>query len=199
MKFCLATAALASALALAAPAAGQSYSNWRGINERQATLDQRIDVGVRNGSLTRREAESLRAEFRQIEYLERRYRVGGLTLAERRDLDRRFDALSARIRYERADRQDRWDWRDRFGNWWSVNARQRELNRRIETGVRRGELTRAEAARLRQRYYAIAQLERRYRRSGGGLSHAERRDLDRRFDYLAQAIRWERNDWQERA
>jgi hypothetical protein len=206
MKLHLATAALASALALAAPAAAQSYSNWRSINERQAMLDQRIDAGVRNGSLTRREAESLRGEFRQIAYLERRYRVGGLSLAERRDLDRRFDALSARIRYERADRQDRfgidryaWDWRDRFGNWWSVNARQRELNRRIEVGIRRGELTRAEAARLRQRYYAIVQLEQRYRRSGGGLSYAERRDLDRRFAYLAQAIRWERNDWQERA
>ena len=129
-----------------------------------------------------------------------------VVVPERGIFDRRFDALSARIRYERADRQDRfgsdryaWDWRDRFGNWWSVNARQRELNRRIEVGIRRGELTRAEAARLRQRYYAIAQLERRYRRSGGGLSYAERRDLDRRFAYLAQAIRWERNDWQERA
>jgi hypothetical protein len=190
MKVLLASVALASTLAFAAPASAQS---WQSINARQAQLDQRIDAGVRNGSLTRSEAARLRAEFRHIAILERRYRAtGGLSLGERADLDRRFDALSARIRYERHD------WQDRRGNWWSINARQRELDRRIDAGVRRGELTRAEAARLRSQFYNIARLERQYRASGGGLTLAERRDLDRRFAILAQRIRWERNDWQER-
>jgi hypothetical protein len=193
MKFFLATAVLASALALAVPASAQSYQGWRSINQRQAQLDQRIDVGVRNGSLTRREAVQLRTEFRNIAFLEQRYRAsGGLNPAERNDLDRRFDALSARIRYERND------WEDRRGDWWSINGRQRELYRRIDAGVRSGQLTRPEAARLRSQYINIAQLERQYRLSGGGLSLSERRDLDRRFDLLAQRIRWERNDWQER-
>jgi hypothetical protein len=191
MKFFLATAALASVVALAVPASAQSDQGWRSINQRQAQLDQRIDAGVRNRS--RREAVQLRTEFRNIAFLEQRYRAsGGLSLAERNDLDRRFDALSARIRYERND------WQDRRGDWWSINERQRELYRRIDVGVRSGQLTRSEAARLRTQFVNIAQLERQYRLSGGGLSLAERRDLDRRFAFLAQRIRWERRDWQER-
>lgn len=103
-KFIAAAVAVASLAAVAAPAAAQP---WMTVNQRQANLDQRIDMGVRNGSLTRREAFQLRSEFRQIQLLENRYRRGGLTAWERRDLDRRFDLLSARIRFERHDRQDR--------------------------------------------------------------------------------------------
>jgi hypothetical protein len=81
--------------------------SWQSINARQANLERRIDVGVRNGSLTRVEARNLRNEFRQLTRLEARYRQGGLSIAERRDLDRRFDRLSQRIRYERRDRNRR--------------------------------------------------------------------------------------------
>lgn len=87
--------------------------NWQGINARQSNLDRRIDVGVRNGSLNRAEAARLRTEFRQLARLETRYRQGGLSSRERRDLDRRFDALSARIGSERHDRNDRNDRNDR--------------------------------------------------------------------------------------
>ena len=85
----------------------RGYGSWQSINSRQANLDRRIDQGVRNGSLTRAEAVRLRSEFRQIAYLESRYRrSNGLSNWERQDLDRRFDRLSAKIRYERHDRQD---------------------------------------------------------------------------------------------
>lgn len=100
----LATAATAAAPAMAAP--------WQNINQREAQLDRRIDQGVRNHSLTRAEASSLRGQFRQLVRLEARYRQGGLNQWERRDLDRRFDVLSARIRAERHDRQDRFDRHD---------------------------------------------------------------------------------------
>lgn len=76
---------------------------WMGINERQTRLDDRIDQGVRTGRLTSREAGSLRSEYRAIARLESRYRINGLSGWERADLDRRFDALSARIRWERTD------------------------------------------------------------------------------------------------
>ncbi len=76
---------------------------WMNINQRQAQLDRRIDRGVRNGQITRREAIGLRSEFQAIARLENRYRVNGLSQWERADLDRRFDTLSARIRYERHD------------------------------------------------------------------------------------------------
>lgn len=99
---------LLAASALAGAAVPAAAAPWMNINERQAQLDQRIDAGVRNGSLTRREARSLRAEFQDIAGLEYRYRrTGGLQAWERHDLDRRFDMLSARIRYERHDRDDR--------------------------------------------------------------------------------------------
>ena len=102
----LAMAVAASALAVAAPASAQS---WQSINQRQANLDHRIDVGVRNGSLTRNEAMRLRAEFRDLARLEARYRASrGLSNAERRDLDRRFDRLSALITARMNDRDRRW-------------------------------------------------------------------------------------------
>lgn len=74
------------------------------INQRQQRLDWRIEQGVRNGSLTPREAYRLREESRQIAYLESRYRRGGLSSWERADLDRRFDQLEYRVRSERRDR-----------------------------------------------------------------------------------------------
>lgn len=186
MKKLLAMAVAASALAVAAPASAQS---WQSINQRQANLDQRIDVGVRNGSLTRNEAVRLRTEFRDLARLESRYRATyGLSVAERRDLDRRFDALSARIRYERNDRDDR-------GNnaWQSINQRQRQLDMRIDRGVRDGSLSRREAVRLRAEFQDLARLEARYRATNG-LNRNERIDLDRRFDRLSARIMVERRD-----
>jgi hypothetical protein len=183
MKKFLAMAVAASALAVAAPASAQA---WQSINQRQANLDQRIDAGVRSGDLTRNEAVRLRSEFRDLARLEARYRSSyGLSLAERRDLDRRFDLLSQRIRYERHDRQDR----DR---WIPINQRQRNLYARIDAGVRNGQLSRAEAYRLRREYGEIASLEVRYRRNG--LSNGERADLDRRFDRLSRLVQAERHD-----
>ena len=95
---------LAAAVIVPSIASAQA---WQNINARQTRLDQRIDQGVRSGALTRREATQLRTDFRSLSRLETRYRVNGLSLAERRDLDRRFDALSARIKIQKNDRQGR--------------------------------------------------------------------------------------------
>lgn len=99
----VAAAAMTATLAFAAPASAQP---WQNINQRQAQLDHRIDMGVRTGRLTRNEARSLRAEFNQIARLEHVYRrSNGLSMAERRDLDRRFDRLSFQLQAELNDRQ----------------------------------------------------------------------------------------------
>ena len=160
---------------------------WANINERQREIDARIDAGMRDNSLNRAEATRLRAEFREIAALEANYRRGGLSNSERADLDRRFDALSARVRGERQYSQDRWA---------NVNERQRELDARIDAGLRDRSLTQQEAARLRMEFHAIARVEAGYRR--GGLSNTERADLDRRFDALSAQIRGERLDSQDR-
>jgi len=185
MKTFLAMAAAVGALTLAAPAAAQSYGGWQPINQRQAQLDYRIDQGVRSGDLTRREAANLRAEFNQIARIEADYRrSNGLSPRERADLDRRFDNLSQRVRWERNDRQDR--------GWTPINQRQRQIDARIDAGVRDGSLSRREAVSLRAEFREIANLEARYRRNG--LDMRERADLDRRFDRLSAQVYADRHD-----
>jgi hypothetical protein len=156
---------------------------WANINQRQANLDARIDAGVRDRSLTTREAASLRSDFQALARLEASYRRNGLTNAERADLDRRFDALSARIKSDRADNQT---------GWTNINQRQANLDARIDAGVRDRSLTRREAAQLRSDFQALARLEASYRRNG--LTSAERADLDRRFDALSARIKSDRAD-----
>ncbi|CAM3170850.1 hypothetical protein SPAN111604_08040 [Sphingomonas antarctica] len=110
-KFLLSLTALAAATTgiAATPAAAQRWQqndNWQTINQRQANLYQRIEMGVRNGSLTRVEASTLRGRFVALNNMEQRYRRGGLSQWERRDLDQRFDALSRQIRSQRHDGQN---------------------------------------------------------------------------------------------
>lgn len=82
--------------------------------------------------------------------------------------------------------------------WQSVNARQAQIFQKIDTGIRNGALTRAEAAGLKNQFNGIARLEVSYRRSGGGLSMAERNDLDRRLNALNMSVRVQRHDNQRR-
>ncbi len=82
--------------------------------------------------------------------------------------------------------------------WQSVNQRQANLDRRIDQGVRSGELTRNEAVRVRAQFNELARLENQYRRSGGGLSARERQDLDQRFDRLSQRVYAQKHDRQDR-
>ena len=108
-----AAAAAVPTIATAAPAPdyGFSYQGgaWQNINARQNRIEARINQGIRSGALSRREATQLRAQYRQIANLEARYRASrpGLTMAERRDLDRRFDALERSIRIQKHDRDNR--------------------------------------------------------------------------------------------
>lgn len=200
MKKTLTLMAATAAIALSAGAA--SAQSWTSINERQANLETRIEAGVRSGDLTRNEARELRGAFGDIAALEGRYRADGLSAWERTDLQRRFDALSSRIRYDRNDNQergdrgdrgDRWDnWTGQGGVWMNINQRQARIDQRIEQGVRSGKLTRREARSLRAEFNGVARLENRYR--ANGLSTWERADLDRRFDALSARLRWERND-----
>lgn len=80
------------------------------------------------------------------------------------------------------------------GRWVSINQRLANLDRRIDMGVRRGDLTRQEAVRLRAQFRQLIRTEDRYRQ--GGLNNWERADLDRRFDQLSARIQMERRDSQ---
>ena len=110
MKRTLLTLAALAAVT-AAPMAANAQP-WQSINQRQANLEQRINQGVRSGSLTRPEAARLRGEFKSISRLEVSYRrSNGLSMRERADLDARFDRLSRQIQVQKHDRDDRHDGR----------------------------------------------------------------------------------------
>jgi hypothetical protein len=115
MKKILLSIASAVVAAVPAVASAQAYGHGydRGYQDvggdRVARLDQRIDVGIRSGGLTRNEAWRLKGDLRETARLEARYRRGGLNGWERADLDRRYDRISAQIRYERRDRDYGYD------------------------------------------------------------------------------------------
>lgn len=113
----LAATTAAVALGAALPAAAQSYRHapvyesrhdgWRSIHQRKYNLDRRIDQGVRTRQLSVREASRLKSELNSLVRLERAYQRDGLSRRERMELDRRYDALSAKVRYERRDHNGR--------------------------------------------------------------------------------------------
>jgi hypothetical protein len=69
-----------------------------------------------------------------------------------------------------------------------VNARESRQTARIRDGVRDGDINRRELNRIRGDEAAIRAEERVYRRSGDGLSPAERRDLERDLNRTSREI-----------
>ena len=120
MKKALIPVLAIAAASVAVPAAAQNHDRydrhdryeqnrggWQSISQRKYQLDRRIDVGIRNGALSRREARGLQNQLNRLVRLERNYMRGGLTRWERNDLDRRYDRLAVQVRIERRDRDNR--------------------------------------------------------------------------------------------
>ena len=80
---------------------------WQAIAQRKYQLDRRIDRGLRDGSLSRREGRRLQNELNAVVRLEYGYQRGGLNGWERNDLDRRYDRLARQVREERRDYDNR--------------------------------------------------------------------------------------------
>ena len=91
--------------ALASFAGTANAAPWQPINQRETRLEMQIQHGIRTGALTRIEAARLTDRLYGVERLEQNFRRGGLTPAERRVLDQRFDALERSIRLQMADGQ----------------------------------------------------------------------------------------------
>ena len=120
MKKALIPVLAIAAASVAVPAAAQNYDRydrhdryeqnrggWQSISNRKHQLDRRIERGMRNGALSRREGRRLENALHQLVRLERNYMRGGLTRWERNDLDRRYDRLAVQVRIERRDRDNR--------------------------------------------------------------------------------------------
>src|SRR5690242_17220313 len=112
MRKLLTAMAAVSALSVAVPAMAQDFSY------RAQQLDQRIDAGQSDGSLTWREARDLRSRLHNLQRLEDQYNDNGMSRYEARDLDRRFDQLSNDIYAERHDTQYRYERRGSWFDWY---------------------------------------------------------------------------------
>jgi hypothetical protein len=123
MNRILLSMAAVGAIAVAAPAASQTWSNnnWNanaggamGISNRIAQLDARLQAGIRSGEINRTEARNLRTQLRYLTRLEGRYSANGLTQVERQDLRQRLRTVREQIRVADNGRYDR---DTRFGAW----------------------------------------------------------------------------------
>ena len=79
-----------------------------------------------------------------------------------------------------------------------INARQQREQARIRQGVRSGELTRREAARLEAEQARIRAHEAYARRSGGELTALERARLERQLNRASRDIYRQKHDRQDR-
>ncbi|GAA0868775.1 hypothetical protein GCM10009116_07050 [Brevundimonas basaltis] len=153
----------------------------RPLYQRRADLDARINAGVRDGSISRYEADRLRDDYDALVQLETRYAADGrMTTSERRDLRDRYRVLSQRVGDERRDDDD-------MSYGWRPLADQRvAFFSRIDAGVRERSLSRSEGARLRADFDALVRLEADYRRDG--LSTREQQDLTVRLADLNRRV-----------
>ena len=120
MKALVASAAVLAAIAVAAPAAAQTWGPGFGrdgfargpTNTAGEQFARRIDNGFRTGALTASEARSLTNRLENVRQLEWRYgRDGYISPSEARELDRRYADLDYRIQRQGWDNQRR----DRYG------------------------------------------------------------------------------------
>ena len=116
MKRVLMAVAALSTLAAASTAAAQPYRGGGydrgygggydqdyGQRNQGQRLEARIQRAAQNGSISWREARSLQFQVDQVQRLEWRYRQNGMSGWEVRDLERRYDDIRQRIRWERSD------------------------------------------------------------------------------------------------
>ena len=90
------TLAAVSALALAAPAAAQSNSNF---DNRIDVLQRDIQIAAQANTIRRDDLRTLREHLRVLRQTERTYAINGFTRAERQDLQNRIQNLRQQIRY----------------------------------------------------------------------------------------------------
>ena len=152
----------------------------RPLYQRRADLDARIDAGIRDGSISRYEADRLRADYDALVQLETRYAADGrMTTTERRDLRDRYRALSQRVGDERRDDDTGYGWRP-------LDDQRAAFFARVDVAVRNRDLTRTEGNRLRADFDALVRLESDYGRDG--LSAREQQDLTARLADLDRRV-----------
>ena len=158
-------------------------SDWsqgrRPFEQRRETLESRIDNSVRDGSLSRSEADEMRGEYDDIVRLEAQYSANGsISQQQRSDLRMRYRALTQRMGGQgngQAGYQN-------GGQWQPLSMRSREFEQRLAAGLRNRSLTQADATRLRGDWRTLAQVEANYQRNG--IDTREQADLWARYNVI---------------
>jgi hypothetical protein len=107
MKTIHLTLAAVSALAIATPLAAQTWQggraggpsrSWNNDRPNLTDLRMQLDTGVARGTITRREASTLRIDLNALARLDRTYGRDGFSRSERSELIARGDSLQRMIR-----------------------------------------------------------------------------------------------------
>jgi chromatin segregation and condensation protein Rec8/ScpA/Scc1 (kleisin family) len=78
-----------------------------------------------------------------------------------------------------------------------IENRKERQKARVEEGEKSGELTKAEAARIKARQRALNRQVREDRRDGGGMTAAERAKIEKRQDNISESIYRQKHDGQK--
>jgi len=178
---------------------GMTYAQTAdSVVQRDERQQQRIEQGLRSGQLTTKEAGQLERGEARIDRMEARdLKDGKLTAQERAQIDRAQDRESAAIYREKHD--------GATGDPNSPSAKrmeadvQRNVNqeRRIDQGIRSGELTNREAANLERGQARIDRKEARAA-SDGSVGPNEQRHIQQAENRQSRNIWHEKHDGRRR-
>jgi hypothetical protein len=175
---------LAGAAALVVGLTGAAWGQE--IQERKENQQDRIAQGVQSGQLTAGETARLENKEAALNKEERSMRTldgGKLTPQDRRTLNQQQNQLSSRIYAQRHDGDVQPQPRGEVG------ARQENQQDRIAQGVKSGQLTAGETARLERREAGLSREVRSDRKANGGtLTPQERRQVNHQENRLSNQI-----------
>ncbi len=165
------------------------------IDQHKDNQQQRIGNGVENGSLTAGEASRLEKKETRINREEDRMKAdGNFTAAERARIRKQQGVLSKDIYKQKHDAQVQ-----NMNPKSEVGMRQREQQERIGQGIKSGQLTPAEAARMEnQEKHINREVARDRAANGGTLTPAERARVNHQQNKVSRHIYRQKHDAQAR-
>jgi hypothetical protein len=176
-----------------AKAAAEHKERTPVIKERQQAEAHRIKEGVKDGSLTHREAAGLAAEQAKIKKMrEAAAQDGKVTPGERKDIRTAEGKASRDIYKQRHDAQGTKAKADPNADP-GVNRRQINQATRIANGIRTGRLTEDETKTIVAKEQEFAQFEANLK-ADGKLTVDERKQLHQQLDDLSKLIYQEKHD-----
>jgi len=163
---------------------------WAGppdqIRGRMDSLQQRIDEGVKSGTLTGQEAKRVQNKLNSIRKGFDSAVQNGLSEREAKHFNQRLDTLSKEVHKEKHDRED-------TRSAGRIDHRMSELQKQIDDGSRRGSLTPVETKSLQSRLDGIRSHYERAQKDGK-LTDQEIRAIQAKLDTLSKSVAKETHD-----